>query len=71
MCIRDSSYTEGGADKYLVNAFWIMDESGNDDVDIDVLVIDSTGAFDGFELEDINAPKTTVTACLLYTSRCV
>ena len=57
-----SSYTEGGADKYLVNAFWIMDESGNDDVDIDVLVIDSTGAFDGFELEDINAPKTTVTA---------
>ena len=39
-----------------------MDESGNDDVDIDVLVIDSTGAFDGFELEDINAPKTTVTA---------
>ncbi|WP_122790786.1 S-layer homology domain-containing protein [Intestinibacillus sp. Marseille-P6563] len=58
-----SKYKEGDVDKYLVNAFWIMDENGSsdgsDDTDIEVLVIDSTGAFDGFELDDVNAPKIT------------
>ena len=56
---QGSKYKDGGVDKYLVNAFWIMDEAGSDDKDIDVLVIDSTGAFDGFELDDVNAPKLT------------
>ena len=54
-----SKYKDAGVDKYLVNAFWIMDEAGSDDKDIAVLVIDSTGAFDGFELDDVNAPKLT------------
>ncbi len=54
-----SKYKDGADDKYLVNAFWIMDETGDDDADIEVLVIDSTGAFDGFELDDVNAPKLT------------
>ena len=54
-----SKYKDGADDKYLVNAFWVMDEAGSDDADIEVLVIDSTGAFDGFELDDVNAPKLT------------
>ncbi|HIX10391.1 MAG TPA: S-layer homology domain-containing protein [Candidatus Agathobaculum pullistercoris] len=54
-----SKYKDAGVDKYLVNAFWIMDEAGSDDKDIAVLVIDSTGAFDGFELDDVQAPKIT------------
>ena len=52
---QGSKYKDGGVDKYLVNAFWIMDEAGSDDKDIAVLVIDSTGAFDGFELDDVQA----------------
>ena len=57
-----SKYKDAGVDKYLVNAFWIMDEAGSDDKDIAVLVIDSTGAFDGFELDDVQAPKASATA---------
>ncbi|WP_122790798.1 S-layer homology domain-containing protein [Intestinibacillus sp. Marseille-P6563] len=34
---------------WVVNAFWLMNEAGSDDVDIEVLVIDSTGVFDGME----------------------
>ena len=54
-----SKYKDAGVDKYLVNAFWIMDEAGSDDKDIAVLVIDSTGAFDGFTLDDVKAPSLT------------
>ena len=49
-------------DDYLINAFWIMDEAGTDDVDVKVLVIDSTGAFKGFKVDDVNAAKATATA---------
>ena len=35
--------------EWSVNAFWLMDEAGTDDVDIEVLVIDSTGVFDGMK----------------------
>ena len=59
---QGSKYKDAGEDKYLVNAFWLMDAEGSDDTDIDVLVIDSTGAFDGFELDDVKAAATTATA---------
>ena len=49
-------------DDYLVNAMWVMDEVGTDDKDIEVLVIDSTGAFKGFKIDDVNAAKATATA---------
>ena len=47
-------------DDYLVNAMWVMDEAGTDDKDIEVLVIDSTGAFKGFKVDDVNAAALTV-----------
>jgi hypothetical protein len=42
-------------DGYLINAMWVMDEAGNDDKDIAVLVIDATGAFKGYKMDDLNA----------------
>ena len=49
-------------DDYLVNAMWVMDEAGTDDKDIEVLVIDSTGAFKGFKIDDVNAASVSATA---------
>ena len=43
--------------KYLINAMWVMDEAGTDDADIEVLVIDATGAFKGYKMDDVNAPS--------------
>ena len=48
-------------DDYLVNAMWVMDEAGTDDKDIEVLVIDSTGAFKGFKVDDVNAASVSAT----------
>ena len=44
-------------DNYLINAMWVMDEAGTDDADIEVLVIDATGAFKGYKMDDVNAPS--------------
>ena len=44
---------------YLINAMWVMDEAGTDDADIEVLVIDATGAFKGYKMDDVNAPSLT------------
>ena len=38
-----------------------MDEAGTDDKDIEVLVIDSTGAFKGFKVDDVNAASVSAT----------
>ena len=46
-------------DNYLINAMWVMDEAGTDDADIEVLVIDATGAFKGYKMDDVNAPSLT------------
>lgn len=46
--------------EWSVNAFWLMDEAGTDDVDIEVLVIDSTGVFDGMK-DTTTGDDTTVT----------
>ena len=37
-----------------------MDEAGTDDADIEVLVIDATGAFKGYKMDDVNAPSVSV-----------
>ena len=37
-----------------------MDEAGTDDADIEVLVIDATGAFKGYKMDDENAPSVSV-----------
>ena len=47
-------------DNYLINAMWVMDEAGTDDADIEVLVIDATGAFKGYKMDDVNAPSVSV-----------
>ena len=47
-------------DNYLINAMWGMDEAGTDDADIGVLVIDATGAFKGYKMDDVNAPSVSV-----------
>ena len=52
--------SKNGSD-YLINAMWVMDEAGTDDADIEVLVIDSTGAFKGFKVDD-GTGKASVTA---------
>ena len=44
-------------DGYLINAMWVMDEAGNDDKDIAVLVIDATGAFKGYKMDDVKAAE--------------
>ena len=46
-------------DGYLINAMWVMDEAGNDDKDIAVLVIDATGAFKGYKMDDVKAAAAT------------
>ena len=48
-------------DDYLINAMWVMDEAGTDDADIEVLVIDSTGAFKNFKIDDVNSASVSAT----------
>ena len=49
-------------DGYLINAMWVMDEAGNDDKDIAVLVIDATGAFKGYKMDDVKAAEAAAAA---------
>ena len=57
---KASEYVSNGNDAYLINAMWVMDEAGTDDADIEVLVIDATGAFKGYKMDDVNAPSVSV-----------
>ena len=49
-------------DDYLTNAMWVMDEAGTDDADIEVLVIDATGAFKGYKMDDVKAAEAAAAA---------
>ena len=53
---------------YLINAMWVMDEAGTDDADIEVLVIDATGAFKGYKMDDVNAPSLTASQSTINTT---
>ena len=53
---------------YLINAMWVMDEAGTDDADIEVLVIDATGAFKGYKMDDVNAPSLTANQSTINTT---
>ena len=55
-------------DNYLINAMWVMDEAGTDDADIEVLVIDATGAFKGYKMDDVNAPSLNASQSTINTT---
>ena len=55
-------------DGYLINAMWVMDEAGNDDKDIAVLVIDATGAFKGYKMDDVKAAEVAAANAKIKTA---
>ena len=55
-------------DGYLINAMWVMDEAGNDDKDIAVLVIDATGAFKGYKMDDLKAAEVAAANAKIKTA---
>ena len=64
---KASEYVSNRENAYLINAMWVMDEAGTDDADIEVLVIDATGAFKGYKMDDVNAPSLKASQSTINT----